>query len=159
MKTGNYKNACGMTIIESIIAMAVILLVILGTSSFRYNSALAARKADMQISATRLGSVLLETWKGTKGDLSYDPLTEFGSDLTISISTSGPAAPNGFSQLNKYRVNLNNVDYYVTLSYKNATPTEAMALNVCVAWMNDNTTWSDSGQSEDVKLTTYAGNY
>ncbi len=43
----------------------------LGVSGFRYYTAMDARKADVQITAARLASLLLSGWKGVGGYSGY----------------------------------------------------------------------------------------
>jgi len=79
--------------------------------------------------------------------------------LIIYDNAPGPAVPDGFNALDlfvnpNYRIVVNNVNYYATLSYKDEV-SEPRILNVCVAWMNDYQTWT--GQSyNSVQFTTYA---
>ncbi len=84
---------------------------------------------------------------------------EFCPGLTIYDNAPGPAVPDGFNALDSgtnpnYRIVVNGVNYYATLSYKDEEG-EPRILNVCVAWMNDYKTWTEEPY-QSVKLTTYA---
>ncbi len=84
---------------------------------------------------------------------------EFCPGLTIYDDAPGPAVPDGFNALDSgtnpnYRIVVNNVNYYATLSYKDEVG-EPRILNVCVAWMNDYQVWIEQPY-QSVKLTTYA---
>jgi type II secretory pathway pseudopilin PulG len=84
---------------------------------------------------------------------------EFCPGLTIYDNAPGPAVPDGFNALDpgtnpNYRIVINNINYYATLSYKDEVG-EPRILNVCVAWMNDYKTWTEKPY-QSVKLTTYA---
>ena len=96
-KTG--KNPTyGLTLIEVMIAIVIIIVAVLGSVLYRYHSALGARKADVNMTAARIGLLLLETWEGSGGGLDYNPVTIFNSQLTIS-NDSGPDFPSGFTKL------------------------------------------------------------
>jgi len=188
------KFAPAATLIEIITAILILSIAALSTSGFRYYSALNTRKADVQLTAARVASLILSTWKGSGGysgyskydliggvdaldpndyDIEYDYVDYYSNDydtdetdpvvlipgLIIYDNAPGPAVPDGFNALDlfvnpNYRIVVNNVNYYATLSYKDEV-SEPRILNVCVAWMNDYQTWT--GQSyNSVQFTTYA---
>ena len=188
------KFAPAATLIEIITAILILSIAALSTSGFRYYSALNTRKADVQLTAARVASLILSTWKGSGGysgyskydliggvdaldpndyDPDYDYVDYYSNDydtdetdpvvlipgLIIYDNAPGPAVPDGFNALDlfvnpNYRIVVNNVNYYATLSYKDEV-SEPRILNVCVAWMNDYQTWT--GQSyNSVQFTTYA---
>ena len=132
----------GSTLISSLIAVAIILIAIIGTSNFRYYTALDSRRATAQTEAARISLLLCESWRGLQGDLSYDPITNLGSDLTIN-SSKGPECPEDFTSLGSYLIKLDkndgqddseyHISYYATLSWKDIQP-GLRALNVTVAW-------------------------
>lgn len=190
-----FNSTGGLTLIEVMIAILILSITALATSGFRYYAAMDARKADVQITAARLASLILSGWKGCGGysgyskydllgvdpldpndyDIDYDYDTydpddydydtddpnsiEFLPGWTIYEDAPGPAVPDGFNALDpgtnpNYRIVVNNVNYYATLSYKDNVG-EPRILNVCVAWMNDYKTWTEQPYNS-VKLTTYA---
>jgi len=173
----------GFTFIEIMGTILVLTVAVLGAAAYRYFATLDARKADVQITAARLASYLLDSWKAVGGHSGYsvyelsdpgdynaydpndynpndtDPV-EFGPGLELYFNAPGPAVPAGFSALDadinpNYRIVVNRVNYYATLSYKDEVG-EPRVLNVCVAWTNDYQTWSDSEPYQSVSLTTYA---
>lgn len=153
---GYEKRSRGFTLLEIMVAMAILSIAVIGAIGFRYHSALDARKADVQITASRLGSALLDDWKGNgSGSASYNPVTQFSSNLSISTSGSGPAVPSGFSSLGTYLVTANSVNYYVTMSYKAASATEPRTLNVCAAWLSGYGMGTIAGTDPSIRLTTY----
>jgi type II secretory pathway pseudopilin PulG len=126
----------GMSLVGTMVAVVILMIAVIGTSSFRYYSALDARRADAQTSAARVALMLCESWGGINGDLSYDPVAELGTNLAITQSTTGPAKPSDFTLLGSYTIKLNDihdVTYYVTLSWKDVQ-SGLRALNVIVAW-------------------------
>lgn len=182
-KKDKYWFRDGFSLVEIMVAIVILAVVVIAISGYRYYSALDARKADVQITAARLGSYLLNSWKAVGGYSGYsiyeledpgdydpgdpndynpsdtDPV-EFGPGLELYFNAPGSAVPDGFSALDadsnpNYRIVVNRVNYYTTLSYKDEVG-EPRVLNVCVAWTNDYQTWSDSEPYQSVNLTTYA---
>jgi hypothetical protein len=96
---------------------------------------------------------------------SYDPSLEFplstyGSQFAITKTTTGLAAPSGFTLLaSKYQVldKANNVYYFITLSYKPAvvSPSEPLALNATIVRRPDYTAGSVTTNDQTIKMTTY----
>ncbi len=191
-------SLAGLTLVEVMVAIVIVVIAVIGATGYQYHSVLDARKADVQITAARLSSMLLYDWKGSGGGSGYskyefDDLTDSGDDpcdydpeydydvynpddydydiddtndvvlspvLEVYYNAPGPAIPDGFIALDaasnpNYRIVANGVNYYATLSYKDEVG-EPRVLNVCVAWMNDYQTWSDSEPYQSVNLTTYA---
>jgi hypothetical protein len=129
-KTVKFKHA--FTIIEAMLAITVLLIAILGTSAFRYHTALSARRADLHTTSARVALLLCEGWTGTGGATNFDPVAAFGSDVNI-ISSVGPSTPSGFTSIGSYRIMLEGNDYYATMSWQNIAA-ELRALNVIVSW-------------------------
>lgn len=194
IKRGKFAEA--VTLIEVMITIFILSITALAASGFRYYAAMDASKADVQITAARLASLLMSGWKGSGGysgyskydlivgadpldpndyDVDYDYDTYDPADydydavdpnsielcpgLTIYDYAPGPAVPEGFNPLDSgtnpnYRIIVNDVNYYATLSYKDEVG-EPRILNVCVAWMNDYQMWTEQPY-QSVKLTTYA---
>lgn len=157
----------GVTLIEILVAMAALAIAVLGTSYFRYYSALDARKANTQIAGTRAGLLLCESWKGLKGAETYDPVAHFGSDLTIiedstipfssGHAITGPAVDEGFIELGTYAVTVNNTTYYAILSWKDVS-TGLRALNIIIVWEligREVTGATDVSRLRSFNLTTY----
>jgi hypothetical protein len=67
------KFAGGLTLVEAVVAMAVLAIAAIGALSYQYYAALHARIARAQIIATRTAQLLLEDWKSTGGATDYDP--------------------------------------------------------------------------------------
>jgi len=130
----------GVTLIEIIVAMVVIVVSVMGAMGYRYYSILDARKAKVKMTAARVGSMLLENWKGTGGHSDpgdeYDPETlGYGSRLILSsTSTSTAGAPSGFSSFGTYRVAADGSNYVAILSYNDDTATSLRTLNIALAW-------------------------
>jgi hypothetical protein len=118
------------------VAVVILLIALIGTSSFRYYSALDARKADAQTAAARIALMLCESWRGVSGDLTYNATAYSGGNLAITASVDGPATPADFTLLGSYAIVLDDVDgvnFYTTLSWRDVQA-GLRALNVIVAW-------------------------
>ncbi len=154
-KTCKIRCRRGFSLVSTMIAIVIILVALIGTSNFRYFSTLDAKKAAAKITASRIGLMLCENWRGLGGVETYDPATSLGSDLTITTST-GPAEPADFTLLGSYTITLNGANYYITLSWKDVS-TGLRALNIIVAWAQRTQGVSSLNNADkSFKLTTYA---
>ncbi len=154
-KTCKIRCRRGFSLASVMIATVIILVALIGTSNFRYYSTLDAQKAAAKITASRIGLMLCENWRGIGGVDTYDPSTSLGSALTITTST-GPAKPADFTLLGSYTITVNGANYYITLSWKDVS-TGLRALNVVVAWAQRNQGVSSLNDADkSFKLTTYA---
>jgi type II secretory pathway pseudopilin PulG len=159
MKTIRDKRNSGLTLIEIMISIVVVIIAVIGAMGYRYYCALDARKADVQTTAARLGSMLLENWKAAGGYSRLDPLNgydpeDLAFDPEVIISDSGGIGPGGFDdEFGNYLIEVNRVGYYATLSYQD-TAGQPRVLSVCVAWMPRDQAW-DAEASESVGLTTH----
>ncbi len=138
-KTYKIRTSTGSTLASTLIAVAIILIALIGTSNFRYYSTLDARKASTQTTGARIALMLCESWRGIQGSQSYNPVAYLGSDMTV-VQSEGPDKPDDFTFLGSYRIVLNEqddgangTDYFATLSWKDIQP-GLRALNVIVAW-------------------------
>jgi len=158
MTISGKRHASGLTLIEVMVAMAVIIVGIIGAMGFRYYSILDARKADVQIGASRLSSMLLEGWKSAAGYSAadtepYDPVAMFGTQLPIVMQDVGPEVASGFEKHAKYTIKANREEYFATLSYKDDGNNRT--LNVATTWGSKFRTDSSINNRQVVKLTTY----
>ena len=157
MAVSRTKYRAGFTLVEVMLATVIFIIAVLGTSAYRYNAALSARRADLQTAAARAGLLLCEGWRGIGGVTTYDPVGYLNSDLNISAST-GPASPAGFTPLGSYKLILEGTDYYATLSWQDVG-SGLRALNVIVGWnQQGGGTSSVQDANKLFKLTTYVEN-
>ncbi len=61
------QHSKGVSLIEIMIAIAVIQVAIVGTSAYRYYSILDTHKATARITAARITLLFCENWRGVKG--------------------------------------------------------------------------------------------
>jgi len=143
-KTCEIRCRRGFSLVSIMIAIAILLAALIGTSNFRYYSVLDAKKAAAKITASRIGLMLCENWRGLGGIETYDPVTYLGTDLTIT-SSAGPDKPADFT-----------ANFYITLSWKDVSA-GLRALNIIVAWaQREQGTSSLNDTDRSFKLTTYA---
>ena len=162
----NKKNK-GITLIEVMVAAVLVVVAILGAMAYRYVTALDAKKADMQISASRVGLLLIEGWKGSAGSAGFDPTSEFSAGIVIVNSGSlGLSMPSGFTALNSgqyYEIIENGLYYYATLCYKAEITIppdiEPRQLNVVVGWRSWGRQASSAGDIvQNIKFSTFVNN-
>jgi prepilin-type N-terminal cleavage/methylation domain-containing protein len=164
MKRVKKYHKQGFTFIEVLISMIIILLIVIGVMSYMYACAWNARVADVRITATRVGQLLLETWKLTGHTyiedgkekwawnvIDFDPTDAyFNSSLSYSFGESDVTfteEPIG-TELGDYQTKIDGKTYFVTLSYQDDNP---YMLSARVAWSGhigpgdtaDNLQWVD----------------
>lgn len=99
----------GFTLVEQIVAGAILAIAALGALQYEYFAAGHARIAQVQTAAARVAQLLMEDWKSTGGSTEYDP-----SSLGLGFSSAG-AAPAGFTSAGGLGGTLNNSVYSITL--------------------------------------------
>jgi len=161
MSKAQLKIRKGLTLIEVMVAAAVIIVAIIGAMTFRYFCALDARKSNVQTTAGRLGLLLLEGWAGLGGRAVSDPYNIYNpasfsnaaSELLIA-SDVGPAAPSGFNSFGSYRIVADGAYYYATLSYQDDAANGLRILNISVAWPEKYPVGAFSSEDRAINFTT-----
>lgn len=164
------KISTGLTLIEIMVVVLLIAIAVLGAMGFRVYCVTDAKKADVQVNAARIGSMLLETWKGQGGftgtvnmNLLAATVTNSSPQYVLKSPAASAPAPGLPFSVAKYEIQdtSNNVYYYVTLSYKAGTLTpptlwtaaEPEALNATISW---NQGYATSGTvAHTITMTTY----
>lgn len=136
LKKSKIRCRRGVSLIGTMVAVTILLIALIGTSTFRYAAALDGRKADAHTTAARVALTLAESWRGVKGGTTHDPTAQLGSDLEVAVG-EGPVKPEDFTLLGSYTIQFNDGagvnDYAATLSWKDIQP-GLRALNVVVVW-------------------------
>jgi prepilin-type N-terminal cleavage/methylation domain-containing protein len=145
----------GFTLAEVTISIAVVTSIILASLGARYLTVQQAKRADAHNGAGKLALLLLEGWRGSATLSGYEPVSRFTGQMTISTSATGPATPTGFTTLGSYRVVLDNMNFYATLAYVNATTTAPAKMHVCVGYRSHFEAASVSSGANYVYLTTF----
>ena len=156
IRKNNIRSRRGMSLTEVMAATAILAVLVLGTSGYRYYAALDERKADMKIDAADIAPLLCESWVGIKGVTTYDPAAYFSPNLTITkLTVSATYTPTGFTLLGAYKIVANGANYYAVLAWKDIS-TDLRALNVMVVWSEQDPATSDiTKMNKTFKLTTY----
>jgi type II secretory pathway pseudopilin PulG len=82
------KFASAVTLVEVMMAMAILVIAALGALSYQYYAAGHARIARAQITGMRTAQLLLEDWKSTGGSDEYD-LTSLGLGFSPRLFIPG----------------------------------------------------------------------
>jgi type II secretory pathway pseudopilin PulG len=69
----NSKLMGGMTLVEVMLAVAIVIIAALGTMCYEYLTIDHVGIARAELTATRIGQLLLEDWKSDGGSLDYNP--------------------------------------------------------------------------------------
>ena len=150
----------GLTLIEVAISMLLASVVITAMLSVRYYTVQHAKRADVYNNAGRLALLMIEGWRGAPEPGMYTPIASFGKEFTKfepskSGGPSGPSPASEWHVLDPYHIVMNNLHYYATLSYQDATADQPAAFNVCVGWKKNYVAGTFTSDDEYVQLTTY----
>lgn len=162
------RTAHGATLIEIMVAVAILLVAVTGATFYQYYTALDARKADFRMKAARLGLTVLEGWKGAGCATDFDPRTDFangqGAEFAAALGVwndgDGDPPPGMNTVCGKCSVTTEKNTYFMILSYTDESLTDniPMAMNVLVMWDPrgyGGSNVADAGSS--LGLTTYEG--
>ena len=137
----------GLTLIETVIAIAVIAIAALGSLQYLYFGALQTRVARLELIATRTAQLLLEDWKSTGGDDGYNP-------VSLGMGFTPISAGN-------YRITIGGATFYINLPPANDIDNDEFAgvtlrrLTATLRWRNDGTQGIISDDDPSLVFTTY----
>lgn len=147
----------GISLVETMNAIVILSIGLIGISGYRYCSTMDVHKADTYVASARIGYLLSESWKGMQGSESYNPVARLGAGLPITAS-DGPEAPAGYAILGSYRIVLDDNVFYATLSW-NDINSGLRALNVVLIWAQRTQGQNDIDKADkSFELTTYVLN-
>jgi prepilin-type N-terminal cleavage/methylation domain-containing protein len=141
------KYRRGITLIEAMVAMAVLAIAALGALSYQFHCAKHARIAKLEMTATRTAQLLLEDWKSNGGSSSYDPTT-LGLGFTKDQDS-------GF-----YKIEVDGLPMYIHLMQRDVE-TDTVAgvtlreISVIVRWRLDFSDIEPEAMHPHLVLTTY----
>ena len=107
----------GFSLTDTLVASVVLVIAILGNSGYRYQSLLSAQRADRWKTAATTAQFLCQSWAGTQGIGTFNPVSALGSGITIAADV-GPSAGAGFTSLGSYHIDLNGDRYFATLAWQ-----------------------------------------
>ncbi|MHC4259093.1 MAG: prepilin-type N-terminal cleavage/methylation domain-containing protein [Planctomycetota bacterium] len=172
------KRRTGLTMIEIMVTIAVLLIVVVGTSAFRYHAVLGARQGEARTTAARMAQMLCESWRGASDPNTFNPVTaldpgtslgqQFSDIVAVDVSEHGPSVADGFTLLGYYRIVLDDNDseqgdeisYWTTLAWQDVA-SGLRALNIVVGWDARNAMpayYWEGGSGRTFKVTTYIAN-
>jgi Tfp pilus assembly protein PilV len=157
-KTIKIRYRRGVTLVGTMVAVAILLIALIGTSTFRYAAAMDGRRADAHTTASRIALTLCENWRGVRGASTYNPTVLLSSGLQVAAG-EGPVKPEDFTLLGSYTIKFTDDpgvnDYRATLSWKDVQP-GLRALNVIVVWASrENADVSTTKADKSFRLTVY----
>jgi hypothetical protein len=137
------------------IAMAIVIIVALGTLSFQYHGVKHSRSSEAQIAAARLGQMILEDWKSTGGAADYSPI-----DLALGFENSTSPETSGF------KITLDYQTFYLQLTQQlapvssgsnpdNVAGVTLQQLSVTVCWRKDFGTGAITASDHSLVFTTF----
>jgi Tfp pilus assembly protein PilE len=146
----------GFTLVEAMLAAFVATVIAIGSLSYQYFSIKHSRVSQAQVMATHLAQVLLEDWKSTNAESTYDPTT-----LGLGFLTT-PLGENS-----QYYITVDGQAFYLKLT-NSVAPVAAplnnpdsvanvtlRRINVTIQWRPDFTRGAISIDDPTISLTTY----
>lgn len=156
----------GVTLVEVMAALVIALVIAIGVMSFQYAAAMNARKADMRATASRLGLLILDSWRSAKNSYPFNPLdyepdfqilgcglglaplgyyTDLGVGGIIALDGVPPPGIGTQFQFKSYKVFVNGTWYWVKLTHEDQWPEggappfikPVRLLSAVVAWSDD----------------------
>jgi prepilin-type N-terminal cleavage/methylation domain-containing protein len=143
----------GFTLIEVMVAVSITIVMALGTLCYQYYGVKHSRASQAQITATRIGQLILEDWKSTGGDPDYDPLS-----LGLGFASLVPPNPG------HYLITLDNQTIYITRTQQlaavpnNPDTVAGVTLNqihITVKWRKDYGQGATTVEDPEVSLITF----
>ncbi|MBN1975635.1 MAG: prepilin-type N-terminal cleavage/methylation domain-containing protein [Sedimentisphaerales bacterium] len=140
----------GLTLIEALIAMAIVSILGIGGLSYQYFGAKHFRIAHSELTATRAGQLLIEDWKsnGAKDIINYD-----AEELGVGFVKPDPG------DYSYYTITIDGVKLHSTLSFDDVEIDEDAG--VTLRQINVKVQWEDgpgglSADDPSITLSTYA---
>ena len=149
MSCAQKKRARGITLIEVILATAMIAIAALGTLSYEYHGVKQMQIAKAHSAAVRVGYFLLEDWKANGGNSLY------------ATNSFGVASPDdlgmGFSYIGgrTYKVTVDSIPMRIRLS-RPLLNTTLIPLTATVQWRRDFTDGAILPDSPSIVLNAHA---
>jgi hypothetical protein len=138
-----------MTLIEVMVAISVIIVAALGTLCYEYLCVDHVHAARAEMTAARVGQLLIEDWKSTGGADDYDP-----QDLGMGFALPPEVTPGAFI------TNIDGLPLFIKMSSSKVEEDETAGtklyqLDVGVRWKKDFSNGILDDDDPAVELTTY----
>jgi len=139
----------GMTLVEVMMAVAIVIIAALGALCYEYLSVNHVRFARAQLAATRVGQILIEDWKSTGANDNYDP--EY---LQMGFNTTS-VLPDGICG-----TTIDGLPLFISFSSSDVARDEFAGvtlrqINVLVRWNQNFGQGAVNASAPGVSLTTY----
>jgi len=139
----------GMTLVEVMLAAALVVVAALGTLCFEYLTVNHVRYARAQMAATRIGQLLIEDWKSTGGSPDYNP-----EDLEMGFAL--PSEP----LAGDYMTIIDGLPLFISMSQSDVAVDEVAGvtlrqISVIVRWNRDYGMGTPDEDGPKVTLNTY----
>jgi prepilin-type N-terminal cleavage/methylation domain-containing protein len=149
LNSEHYMNRRGMTLIEVMLAVAIIIIAALGAMCYEYLSVNHVRFARAQLAATRVGQILIEDWKSTGAIDNYNP--EY---LQMGFNQTSPL-PNATCE-----TTIDGLPLYISFSSDDVGRDDFAGvtlrqINVVVRWNQNFGRGAATNDDPGVSLTTY----
>lgn len=146
----NFRKA--VTLVEALVAATVVAVLALGGLVYQYLGATHFRIAHAELTATRVGQLVIEDWKGAGA-----PNLENYDATGLEVGFSKPIAGDNSS----YLIAVDGITMHLTLSYDDVDVDEDAGvtlrqINVKVQWRKDYAAGELEENDPSIILTTYA---
>jgi prepilin-type N-terminal cleavage/methylation domain-containing protein len=135
------KQRHGLTLIECMVVMLILMITFGGIVGFRYYSVLSAERAETQLLAAHTAVVISEAWRAKRGATDFDP-TQQSFDTHFQIETGGVSAFSkasgpSYKILGNYLVKIEGREFNASLIYQESTDVpNARILHVVLGWQD-----------------------
>jgi len=144
------RNKRAMTLIEVMIAAAIIIVIALGTMCYEYLCIDHVRYARAELTATRVGQLLIEDWKSDGGSSDYNP-----EDLQMNFNLPDNVLTNCVTVVDGLPLYISMTNSDVPGGVDNFAGIKLSELRVVVAWRKDFGSGPLNDDDPRVSLVTY----
>jgi prepilin-type N-terminal cleavage/methylation domain-containing protein len=144
-----HKTHKGFTLTEVALAIAVIVIAALGSLCYEYLTIDHVRIARAEMTATRVGQLLIEDWKSTGGQPDYTP-----EDLNMGFALPPDA------EAGQFMTTIDGRHYFITMDSDQKESddfagTILRELDITVQWKHDFSSGTPTNKDPAVVLSTY----
>ena len=152
LKTHAYRksgSALGFSIVEAMAAASIVVIIAVGSLGYQYYSVRHSRTSQAQIMATRIAQLLIEDWKSTNADDTYNPTT-----LGLGFLSTSPG------DYGQYLITLHNQTFYsqlnaIDIAEDTVAGIKLRQINVTIRWRRDFCHGAINASDPTISLTTY----